>query len=345
MAQKEVGAVYVTDMLNVRWLSGFTGSSGAAIVTPDHALFITDSRYTIQAQEQVRGLELRTFGSPQTMDGMVGQAFSDFGIRRIWFETSLSYSAWEGLVKAQSGVEWIAQPSLFPDLRMIKTADEVARIRKACELADACMGHAARMLQPGVAEYDIYLDIEFFLKRNGAQPAFEPIVVSGPNSARPHGRASDRQLQRGDFVTLDLGAQLDGYNSDITRTFVIGEASDRHVEIYNQVLKAEKTCCEALVVGAHGKAVDQLAREILDEKGLAKHFGHGLGHGLGMNVHDYGSLSTRSTNEIMAGQVWTVEPGVYIEGFGGVRIEDDVLVTESGPEILTHYPKELTVVS
>lgn len=146
-------------------------------------------------------------------------------------------------------------------------------------------------------------------------------------------------------MTLDLGAKLDGYNSDMTRTFVIGKATDRHKEIYDQVLKAEVACCEGLVAGISGKEIDGKAREILDEKDLAKYFGHGLGHGLGRATHDPGGLSSRSEDIVSIGNVWTVEPGVYIEGFGGVRIEDDVLVTENGPEILTHYPKQLIEIS
>jgi Xaa-Pro aminopeptidase len=199
------------------------------------------------------------------------------------------------------------------------------------------------MIQPGVSEYDIGLEIEFFFRRSGAEVGFAPIVASGPNSARPHAHPTERKLAVGDFVTLDIGCKLDGYNSDMTRTFVVGEASDRHREIYDLVLKAEVECIEMLKPGANGRDVDGRAREILDEKDLAKYFGHSLGHGLGRAVHDYGRLHISADQPIEVGQVWTVEPGVYIEGFGGVRIEDDVLVTENGPKILTHYPKDLRI--
>jgi Xaa-Pro aminopeptidase len=199
------------------------------------------------------------------------------------------------------------------------------------------------MMQPGVSEYDIQLDLEFFIKRQGAEVAFAPTVVSGPNSAKPHGKAGERKLEVGDFVTLDLGAKKDGYCSDITRTFVIGEASERHKEVYGQVLAAQVAAIEALKVGTPANEPDSLSRSILAEKGLDQYFGHGLGHGLGRAVHDYGGLAPSSKDTIEAGQVWTVEPGVYIEGFGGVRIEDDVHVTAEGPQILTHFPKELMV--
>ncbi|MDK3162277.1 Xaa-Pro peptidase family protein [Kamptonema cortianum] len=244
-----------------------------------------------------------------------------------------------------ANIEWTPAPELITELRKIKSSDEIKRIQAACQLADACMEHASRMLQPGVKEFDISLDIEFFYRRHGAGIAFAPIVVSGPNSAKPHGVPGERALQEGDFVTIDCGGRLDGYCSDITRTFVIGKATDRHKEIYNQVLRAEIECCDALVVGADGKDVDALARKILDEKDLGKYFGHGLGHGLGLDVHDPGGLRPGGAEELKAGMVFTVEPGVYIEGFGGVRIEDDVHITPDGPVILTHYPKELIEVS
>jgi Xaa-Pro aminopeptidase len=183
------------------------------------------------------------------------------------------------------------------DLRKIKTDAEINKIREACRLGDACMQRALSMVQVGVSEYDIGLDIEFFFRKNGAAIGFDPIVASGPNSAKPHARPSERKIQRGDFVTIDLGCTLDGYSSNI-----------------------------------------------LDEKDLGQFFGHSLGHGLGRAVHDPGRLHFTADEPLTVGQVWTVEPGVYIEDFGGVRIEDDVVITASGPEILTSTPKELTVV-
>lgn len=341
LAQGDVPALLVSDNVNVGWLTGFTGSFGAAVVTPNGGVFVTDSRYTIQAGQEVKGLEVRSFSNPTKFTDVLAQVARDLGVSRLAFEPSVTYSTWNDWKAALPDVEWVPNGELIKPLRMVKSAEEVARIREACRLADACVGHAQRMLQPGVAEYDIGLDIEFFFRRNGAEVGFSPIVASGPNSARPHARPTDRKLEVGDFVTLDLGARLDGYCSDITRTFVIGKASDRHREVYEQVLKAEQSSVAALKPGVPCKDVDALARTILDEKGLAKHFGHGLGHGLGRAVHDLGSLSPSSPDTVTAGQVWTVEPGVYIEGFGGVRIEDDVHVTPDGPETLTASPREL----
>ncbi len=340
-----LGALLVTDITNVQWLTGFTGSSAVVIATPDRAVFITDSRYTIQAGVEVSVMPVISFASPRSLDEVIAEESAKFGLQSIAFETSQTYAAVQARRTKLSDFNWVESTDLFKELRMIKSEQEVAMIQDACKLADECLNHVTRLLQVGVSEFDICLDIEFFYRRSGAELGFAPIVVSGPNSAKPHGMPGERKLERGDFVTIDCGCKLNGYNSDITRTFVIGEASDRHVEVYEQVLRANVECIQALRPGTTGKAVDALARDILEEKKLAQYFGHGLGHGLGRVVHDPGSLSQRSEDDIKSGQVWTIEPGVYIDGFGGVRIEDDVLVTSGEPKILTHFPKHLTVLA
>ncbi len=343
MKEEGVSALLVSDILNVHWLTGFTGSSGYALVTPDAAVFITDSRYTIQAGQEINGLEVVWFQRPQTFEGFLAEQCSRVGVSKLAFETSITYATWQTWKEKVPGVEWVPSPDVLKPLRMVKTAEEVAKIKEACAITDKCLEHLTRMMEPGVSEYDIQLDLEFFIRRHGAEIAFDPIVVSGPNSARPHGKATEKKLDVGDFVTIDLGAKKNGYCSDITRTFVIGKADDRHREIYGQVLKAQVAAIGAITVGKQASEPDKLSRDILDEKGLAKYFGHGLGHGLGRAVHDYGGLGPNSKDTIESGQVWTVEPGVYIEGYGGVRIEDDVHVTPNGPEVLTHFPKELMV--
>lgn len=343
MSAENVPALFVSDILNVQWLTGFTGSSGFVIVTADDAVFITDSRYTIQAGEEVNGLRVEWFQRPTKFEDFVTQHMKALDVTKCAFEYSVDYSTWQRWVD-KIDVEWYASPDVLKPLRMIKTADEVARIKVACAITDACLEHLQGLCQIGRSEFDIQLDLEFYLRRQGADIAFHPIVVSGANSARPHGTATEKPLESGDFLTFDLGAKKNGYCSDITRTFVVGEVSDRHREIYELLLKSQVSAIEALVPGVPASEPDRVAREILDELDLARYFGHGLGHGLGRAVHDFGGLGPNSTDTIEVGQVWTVEPGVYIEGFGGARIEDDVLVTANGPEILTHFPKELTVV-
>ncbi len=342
LAHLQISALLVSDIANVKWLTGFTGSAGVALITQDQARFITDSRYAIQAPEQVREMPTHWFQSPVTVEEFLAQQISEMGINQLWFESgSVTYATYEKWRDRFAGVELKGAPEIASLLRMVKTPDEIDRIRRACGVADACFDHVIRLIQPGVSELDINLDIEFFIRRQGLELAFPPIVVSGENSARPHGRASEKKLERGDFVTMDFGAKVDGYCSDITRTVVVGKSTDRHHEVYNQVLKAQLAALEAMRPGARAADVDALARKVFDEIGMAKYFGHGLGHGLGSEVHDTGRMSATSNDVLEVGQVWTVEPGLYIPEFGGVRIEDDVVVTESGVEILTKSPKEL----
>lgn len=339
-----VDAMLVSDPINVGWLTGFSGSFGRVIVTSETALFVTDSRYALQAVEEVTNMPSVSFASPVDGDEFVATKAKELGIAKLGFEAATTnYSLWEKLTEKFQGI--ILQPvsDILADLRMVKSADEIAKVRAACGVADAAFAHITRMIQPGVTEYDVSLDLEFYIRRQGADIAFPSIVVSGNRSARPHGKPSEKKLEVGDFVTLDFGARLSGYNSDITRTVVVGEASDRHVEVYNAVLEAQLAALDALRAGAYARDVDSLTRAILAKKDLAKYFGHGLGHGLGRVVHDGGRLSPSSSNVIEPGQIWTIEPGVYIEGFGGVRIEDDVLITETGIEILTHSPKQLMI--
>ena len=343
MQKEGLSALLVSDVENAGWMTGFSGSNANVVVTPDQALFITDSRYTVQAKDEVT-LPVASFASPVQMSDFVAQQLKDMGLKKVGFESvHTTYDQYETLKGKLNGIELVPAPDIFADLRLVKTADEIEKIRAACRLADKCFDHVVRLIQPGVSEWDIGLEIEFFFRRNMAEIAFSPIVASGHRSALPHGRASEKKLEPGDFVTLDFGAKLDGYNSDITRTLVLKPASERHEHIYGCVLEAQMAALAVMKPGMLAGDVDAAARNTLAKFDLAQFFGHGLGHGLGRNVHDGGRMGMNSKTVLEPGQVWTVEPGVYIEGFGGVRIEDDVVVTESGIEILTHSPKELMV--
>lgn len=344
MRELGVEALLVADSDSVAWLTGFTGSFARVIVTGTDAVFITDSRYTIQAEEQVKNMPSVSFGAPRKADEFVAEQVARLGVTRMGLEADIvTYGQWQKNAELFQGVELVPVEDVFGPLRLVKTPEEIEKIRQACGIADACFSHVLRMIQPGVTEYDLGLEIEFFIRRHGAGIAFPPIVVSGERSARPHGVPSEKKLEVGDFVTMDFGARLNGYNSDITRTVVVGEASPRHREVYELVLEAQIESLHALRAGKTAKEVDKVARDILETQDLAKYFGHGLGHGLGRLVHDAGRLGPGSETVIAPGQVWTIEPGVYIPGFGGVRIEDDVVVTAEGIEILTHSTKELLV--
>ena len=344
MAADDIGAMLVSDPVNIGWLTGFSGKFARVIVTPGEAIFVTDSRYVLQAREEVPGMPAKTFASPTDGDVFVAEQAAELGITKLGFESATTtYAQWKRMAEKMAGIELDPVPDIFLDLRMVKSPEEIEKIKVACGIADAAFDHIIRMIQPGVTEIDICLDLEFFMRRQGADIAFPSIVVSGERSARPHGKPSEKKLATGDFVTMDFGARVSGYNSDITRTVVVGEASERHREIYNAVLEAQLWALDAIRAGRNAKDVDGGTREVLDKYGLAKYFGHGLGHGLGRVVHDGGRLSATSENIIEPGQIWTIEPGVYIEGLGGVRIEDDVLISKDGIEILTHSTKELLI--
>lgn len=335
-------AALISCPTNVFWLTGFTGTFGYVVVTADNAVFMTDSRYTIQAHEQVSGIEIRSFSTPKTSFQALSEILSDLSISEIGFESvNTTYGTYLTWGEKLSGVTLKPLGDVVENLRMVKSEAEITKIKRSCELTDATFSHLIRMIQPGVSEYEIQLEMEFFIRRQGGHMAFEPIVVSGPNSARPHGKATDKQLVPGEFVTMDFGAQLDGYCADMTRTVVVGKADDRTREVYDLVLKAQTESMNMMKAGEIAEAVDARAREVFDELGLAKHFGHGLGHGLGILVHDTGRLGVGSKTVLEPGQVWTVEPGVYLEGWGGCRIEDNVVITETGIINLTGSTKEL----
>lgn len=342
MAASKVPALLVSDLPNVGWLSGFSGSSGRVLVTATEALFLTDSRYTIQAQEEVKDMPSTSFASPTDSDEFLAEHAHKMGITRLGFEgATVSYAGWEKLTGKLKGIELFSAPDFFQTLRMVKTADELAIMRRSCALADAAFAHILPLIRPGRSEYDVCLDLEFYMRRQGAAIAFDSIIVSGERSARPHGHPSEKLLEEGDFLTMDFGACIEGYNSDITRTVVVGKPTERHHEVYNAVLEAQLAAIEAIKPGVKASVVDKVARDTLAKYDLAKYFGHGLGHGLGKVVHDNGRFSPTSEDIVEVGQIWTVEPGAYIPGFGGVRIEDDVVVTETGVEVLTRSPKDL----
>lgn len=342
MAEAGQEAILVSSAPNLFWLTGFTGSFGYALVTLTDARFITDSRYTVQAREQVTNMELVNFASPKTGIGVLAETLKELGVKKLGFESVyVTYGQFLTYEEKLSEVEWVPAGDILEDLRMIKTPDEVAKIKAACALTDNCFDHLKRLVQVGVTEFEIQLELEFFFRRNGASCAFEPIIVSGANSARPHGKATEKPLEAGDLVTFDFGAKVAGYCADMTRTVVVGQASERTKDIYDTVLRAQLACLEMMKPGVLAGDVDARAREVFGEKGWGANFGHGLGHGLGILVHDTGRLGVGSKTVLEPGQIWTVEPGLYFEGFGGCRIEDDVLITDSGIEIFNTTTKDM----
>ncbi len=343
LAKSAADALLITQIDNVRWSTGFTGSSGACIVTQDKALFCTDSRYTEQAAVECGRHEVVKLksSSPEELVGVV----TGLGAKTIAFESAHLSHRIHGLYveKLATNQTFVPTNRVVDDLRLVKDETEVAAISAACKVADRAYAHIVPYLGVGAVERDVMLELEWFIRKGcGAEVAFDTIVASGPRAALPHGRAAGRVMQPGDFVTLDFGARVGGYNSDITRTVVIGEATERHRKVYDAVHSAMMSAIEAMRPGTTGVAVDALAREKIHAAGFEEHcFEHGLGHSLGLAVHDGPGLAVKSDITLAPGMVITVEPGIYIPGWGGCRLEHDVLVTEGAPRILSSAPTEL----
>jgi Xaa-Pro aminopeptidase len=342
LAGADVSSLLISQRENVRWISGFTGSSGFVFLTDAEAIFATDSRYTTQAQEECPGFEIVRLNSslPEEVVSILKRAPSP----RIGFEADVVtvslHEAYAGALP--DGFQLVPTKGLIAGLRQVKDATEIAAIERACDIADRAFAHVRGCIAPGVSEWDLMLELEWFMRKTcRAESAFDIIVASGWRSALPHGRASDRILESGDFVTLDYGARLEGYCSDITRTVALGEPTPKQVEVYNVVRQALEAAIASVRPGIEGKAVDAVARGIIADAGYGEYFGHGLGHGLGLAVHDGPAFSTQSAAVMQPGIVATVEPGIYLPGWGGVRIEQDIVVTEEGCRVLTHAPTEL----
>lgn len=343
MDEPGVDALLITSRPNVRYLSGFTGSTGSLLMGKDYAVLLTDKRYTLRARSEAPGFEIVVPENPD--DDILKAQIESRGLRKIGFEarhvTVKHLGSWHEKY-SELGVEWVPTNGVVEDMRMVKDAQEIASIRTACGIADSAFQHIHLFLQPETVELDVAMELEFFMRRQGARrPAFESIVASGEHSAIPHAEVSERRFQPGDFVTLDFGAEVEGYCSDITRTVVIGRATAEQRRIYETVLEAQLRAIEAIKSGAKGVDIDATARQVITDAGYGDYFTHSLGHSLGLMVHDGTGFSQKSEIVLEPGMVFTVEPGIYIEGFGGVRIEDDVLVTEEGAEVLTHSPKHL----
>ncbi|WP_099158479.1 M24 family metallopeptidase [Virgibacillus ndiopensis] len=337
---KSLDALVITSPVNRRYITGFTGTAGVAIVTKNDARFITDFRYTEQANEQIK--EFQVVEHKQIIVQEINDQLKDLNATRIGFEKDhMTYGTYEQYQKVIDG-DLIPVSGLVEELRLIKTADELSILKKAAEIADAAYVHIQKFIKPGVKEIDVSNELEFFMRKQGAtSSSFDIIVASGNRSALPHGVASTKEIQNGELVTLDYGALYQGYCSDITRTLAVGDINDELKTIYDTVLEAQLRGVEGIKPGITGKEADALTRDYITEKGYGKYFGHSTGHGLGMDVHENPGLSHRSETPLKAGMVVTVEPGIYVPGVGGCRIEDDVVVTESGNERLTFAAKEL----
>lgn len=339
MKAANLDAIILFKPQNRRYLSAFTGSAGYVVLTENKNLFITDFRYTEQATEQCQGFEI----IKHTKEYTIYDILNETGIENIGFEEDfVTVKTINEFKKNCNAIEFKPLEGMIEGLRIIKDEAEVEILAKAAAIADDGFKHILNFIKPGMTEREVSLELEFFMKKQGATGlSFESIVASGVRSSLPHGVASNKVIEDGDFITLDFGAIYDGYGSDMTRTIVVGKANDRQKEIYNTVLKAQEAVLKEIKPGMKGKEVDAIARQIIIDAGYGDNFGHGLGHGVGLEVHEAPTLSPIGETVLEVGMVVTDEPGIYIPEFGGVRIEDLLVITEDGCKILSKSPKEL----
>ena len=340
-----VDAFYVSNLTNVRYLCGFTGSNGSLLVGAGGAWFLTDGRYRAQAPQEVQGAEIEVYSLPDQLGQALKRLQATLGATRIGFEADhVSVAAAERLAAQFPGCELVATSGVVEALRRVKEPEELERIRRAAELADDGITYILSRVRPGISERELAIDLESHMRYQGAEAvSFPSIVAAAERSALPHAHPTGRQVEAGRFLLFDLGCVFEGYCSDLTRTVVVGHADARHREIYSLVAAAQQAGLDALAAGASGAAVDAAARTVIAEAGYGDAFGHSLGHGVGLEIHEAPTLRSTSTDVLQAGHVVTVEPGVYLPGWGGVRIEDLTVVTATGAEALSRSPKDLIV--
>jgi Xaa-Pro aminopeptidase len=343
-AALEVDAVLITDRVNLRYVTGFTGSNGMAVVGRDIRRFITDFRYIERSAGEVEGFDREL--APQDFNSALRDGWPDGPLRLGFEDQHVSVRRHARLRELlPERVELVPAGGVIEELRAVKDTGEVERIRAAAALADEAYALVREQGLVGRTEREVALAIENEMRRLGAEdPSFDSIVASAERGALPHAEPADVPIERGTLVTLDIGARLDGYCSDCTRTWATGELPDDLAEAYELVRRAQGEALAAVRAGPEGREVDAVARRIIDEAGHGEHFGHGLGHGVGLDIHEAPRLARTAEARLVAGNVVTVEPGVYLPGVGGVRIEDLVVVAEDGHRVLSGTTKELVTV-
>jgi Xaa-Pro aminopeptidase len=342
LKRKMIEAFLVTQRENIAYLSGFYGSMGALLISEKPILFV-DGRYYIQAKEEAPNCEI-VLAKDSFWDA-VSEFIKNKGIKRLGFEeANITYRIYRSLKRKLKEVSFIPLSGIVERERMIKKDWEIERMRKAQALTEEAIFHCLGILKEGICEKDLAREFEFYVKESGAELAFESIVAFGERSALPHAKPSERKLKKGDIVLMDVGARVDGYCSDMTRVFFFGKPEEELLKMFNAVLEAQNRAIEGIREGKKCGEIDALARECLKEKGYGELFTHSLGHGVGREVHEMPGLAPGSKEKLHSSTVVTVEPGVYVEGLGGIRIEDMVLVGKKSSEDLTHFSKEPTII-
>lgn len=343
LEKEGLDAILVADRYNVRYFSDFTGDTAYLYISPKRRILMTDSRYTTWAKSEVTEFEILQIDENVSYDEMVRRFVEEEQVQRLGFENSkMLYSDVISFQEKADKVTWVPVDGRFDILRQIKDAKELECLRRAEAIGDAAFSHIVKTLSVGMTEQEAAWELEDAMRRNGADGlSFESIVVFGERTAMPHAVPGKRKLENGEFIIMDFGCLYEGYCSDMTRTVVMGKASDRQKHIYDTVLEAQLKALSVLRAGQRGCDVDAVARKVIADAGYGEYFGHGLGHAVGLFIHESPRLSPKDDTVLAENMIETVEPGIYIPDFGGVRIEDMVIVKNGGYENLASSPKEL----
>ena len=336
------GALLIGDY-NRNYISGFTGDESFVILGLEKGVFVTDSRYIEQAKGEVEYLEAREYKGK--IEDFLSNIIEELGIKKLGFEENIiTYKTFINY-KEKFQCEMIPLDGMVEALREVKDSYEIECIKKAASIADRAFEKILQFIRPGESEKEVAVELEYWIKRYGGSGlSFPSIVASGERSSLPHGQPTDKVIRMGDFVTLDFGCVYNGYCSDMTRTLVMGNATEKMLHVYNTVLKAQEEALKAIKPGLTGADIDKIARDIISSEGYGSYFGHGLGHGVGREIHENPRVSPMGTTKLRPGMVITDEPGIYLPNEFGVRIEDLVLVTEDGFEVLSKSPKNLITI-
>lgn len=337
-----VDAILILDLKNIRYLTGFSGSDGALVIGRDRRALLVDGRYTTQAREETSGVEVLEYR--EKVEG-IAAAISNHRPLDVGFEAAaMTVETHTKLANRLEKATLMPLPEAFRTIRAVKTEDEIEKIGTAAGIATRALASVLERIRPGMRERDIAADLEAAMIREGAEAvAFPTIVASGRNSARPHARPGLREIQKGDALTIDYGAVYGGYHSDETCTVFVGRADARQREVYQAVREAHDEALKAVRTGASCREIDRIARSRLEANGLGEYFSHGTGHGVGLDVHEFPRIAATSEDVLAPGMVVTVEPGVYIPGSWGIRIEDLLLVRDGAPAVLSGTPKALQI--
>ncbi len=347
LEEKGLDAAFIVSPANIRYLSGFAGTDSYLYLSGKKQVILTDSRYTLQAEEEGKDCEVRTIKGERVYGVLLKELLEEDKVKRLGFEDGVM--TWQLVKKLQEasgdkwGEErWVPLGEELSLLRAVKDEGEIEKLARAEQIGDEAFSYILTQIKPGITELEIAAKLEYYMKSHGAQEkGFDTIAASGLHSAMPHAVPSEKVLEKGDFLTLDFGCKYQGYCSDMTRTVVIGKANEKQKEIYKIVLEAQEAALAGLRAGMTGAEGDALARKVIEEAGCGDYFGHGLGHSVGLEIHEKPALSPKDQTILRPGIIETVEPGIYIPGLGGVRIEDMTVITENGIKNLTSSPKEL----